>query len=233
MAQIRLRNGISERQLNLKSLQFPSGVVPVATYGFVVRDFFVVGRIAGNLNRVQWPDINSLTAWASGQASSQRHSGRGNFIGGVGGEYGRLFYDTAIYAMTYVGPPDIFQFDAISLERGCDAPHSIASYQGSIFFHAPDGFWLMGPDGGLTPIGDQKIDKWFSDRVDRSYLYNIVSAVDPVAKIYYVAYPTLADGSGRCVEMLLYNWTIGRWSLVQIEIDHLFRGQNQSRLYPG
>ena len=199
-----------------------SGSVPNARFATTVRDFFVVGRVAGNLNRVQWPDINSTEAWGAGQASSQDLPNGGRVMGIVGGEYGRIWSETAITAMTYVGPPDIFQFDPLSLERGCDAEGSIAAYQGSVFFHAQDGFWLMNADGGLTPIGDQKIDRWFDQRVDKSYIYNIVSAIDPVAKIYYVAYPTLLDGTGRCTEMLAYAWAIGRWSVIDVDIDYIF-----------
>ncbi len=219
-------NDIARWDIGSSSLFTPlvatSGTVPIPAFAWIVKDFITVGRIAGNLNRIQWPDINSVTEWGAGQASSQDFPIGGRVMGGVGGEYGTVFLESAIYAQTYIGPPDIFQFDVLSLERGCDSSGSIASYQGSIFFHAPDGFWLMSPGGGLTPIGDQKIDQWFSDRVDKSYLYRIVSKVDPLAKIYYIAYPTLEDGSGRCQEILAYNWTAQRWALINQPIDFIF-----------
>lgn len=199
-----------------------SGSDPVARFAMTVQDFWVVGRVAGALNRIQWPDINSTEAWGSGQASSQDLPSGGRVMGLVGGEFGRIWSETAITAMTYVGPPDIFQFDPLSLERGCIAEGSIAAYQGSVFFLAQDGFWLMGGDGALTPIGDQKIDRWFLRRVDGTKYYNIVSAIDPVAKVYYCAYPTLADGTGRCTEMLAYAWTLGRWSVIDVDIDLIF-----------
>ena len=223
-----------------EDLTADSGSVPVHRFNTVIKDFYIAGRIAGALNRVQWPDINSVTEWGAGQASSQDIPIGGRVMGVVGGEYGTVFLETAIYAQTYIGTPDIFQFDNLSLERGCDAEGSISAYQGSIFFHATDGFWLLSPGGGLTPIGDQKVDRWFADRVDSSYMYRIVSKIDPVSKIYYVAYPTLEDGSGRCMEILAYNWTVQRWSMINQPVDFIFGARtdlgynldNLDSLYP-
>jgi hypothetical protein len=199
-----------------------SGSVPVATYGAVIKDFFVVANVASAQNRVQWPDINTTDEWAAGQASSQDLPTGGPITGLVGGEYGTIFSGTAIRAMTYIGTPDIFQFDVISVERGCDTPGSIAAYQGSIFFHAPDGFWLLQGGSSPVPIGTKKVDNWFNARIDRSNLDRVKSIVDPVSKRYYIAYPTLEDGSGRNVELLVYDFSVQRWALVVVSIDILF-----------
>lgn len=198
-----------------------SGSVPVARYPGVVKDFLVVANVSGATNRVQWPDINTTDQWGAGQASSQDLPTGGEITGFIGGEFGTIFSQREIRTMTYIGTPDIFQFDVISNDRGCDIPGSIAAYQGAIFFHAPDGFWLL-RGGAPEPIGAQKVDRWFNDRVDRQYLSRVVSLVDPVSKRYYIGYPTLADGTGRCVETLVYDFSIQRWAPIQISIDAIF-----------
>ena len=199
-----------------------SGTAPVCKYMTVIKDFAVAANISGAKNRVQWPDINSTQAWNAGQADTQDLPTGGPITGIVGGEYGTVFCETAIWAQTYVGTPDVFQFDLISLERGCDIPGSIASYQGSIFFHAPDGFWLLQGGGSPVPIGSKKIDRWFNERVDRGNLEVVRSIVDPISKKYYIAYPTLADGSGRNTAVLVYDFSVERWAPVSISIDMIF-----------
>ena len=77
-----------------------SGTAPVCKYGAVIRDFFVTANISGAKNRVQWPDINSTQAWNAGQASSQDLPVGGPITGIVGGEYGTIFCETAIWTQT-------------------------------------------------------------------------------------------------------------------------------------
>jgi hypothetical protein len=40
----------------------------------------------------------------------------------VGGEYGLVFQERAVWKMTYIGSPVIFQFDLIERSRGAFAP---------------------------------------------------------------------------------------------------------------
>lgn len=198
-----------------------SGSVPVCKYLGVVKDFIIAANISGAENRVQWPDINTTNQWSAGQASSQDLPTGGPITGFVGGEYGTIFSRREIRTMTYIGTPDIFQFDVISTNRGCDIPGSIAAYQGSIFFHAPDGFWLL-TGGAPVPIGNQKVDRWFNARVDRDNLSRVRSIVDPVTKRYYIAFPTLADGTGRNTMVLVYDFGLQRWAPIQISVDEFF-----------
>lgn len=198
-----------------------AGSVPVSRYACVIKDFFVVANITGAQNRVQWPDINTTNAWSGGLASSQDLPSGGQIVGIVGGEFGTIFSRNEIRTMTFIGAPDVFQFDVISNNRGCDIPGSIASYQGSIFFHAPDGFWLL-TGGAPTPIGAGKVDRWFNSRLDKSKLHLVRSIVDPVAKRYYIAYPTTQSGSGRNSEVLVYDFSFQRWAPIAIEVDELF-----------
>lgn len=198
-----------------------SGSVPVPKYAGVVKDILVFANVVGATNRVQWPDINTTNEWAAGLASSQDLPTGGEITGFVGGEFGTIFSQREIRTMTFIGTPDIFQFDVISNNRGCDIPGSISAYQGSIFFHATDGFWLL-TGGAPVPIGNQKLDRWFNARVDRSNLAQVRSIVDPVTKRYYIAYPTLEDGTGRNVEVLAYDFGLERWAPIQISVDEFF-----------
>lgn len=199
-----------------------TGSPPVGRFVTVVKDFLVMGRIAAALNRIQWPDINSVTAWASGQADLQDFATGGRVMGVVGGEFGVVLLETAIYRMVYVGTPDIFQFGEISLEKGCAAEGSIAAYDDKIFFWNFDGFWMMIGGNAPIPIGDQKVDAQFLMDVNLAFLYRVTATVDPVRKLYFVCYPSKASTLGTPDKCMVFNWSIGRWASATFAIDFIF-----------
>lgn len=201
-----------------------AGSPPVARGAAVVRDFVVLWRLASGQNKIHWSAINDSTGWTIGtnQSDTNEFPTGGRVMGMGGGEYGVVFLESAIYRMVYVAQPLIFQFDAISLEVGCAAEGSIAQNEQDIYFLSQDGFRLLQGGQVIQPIGDQKIDRWFWSTVNQSYLYRIVSTVDPVTGYYYCAFPSGNSVDGTPDMMLIFNPTIGRWSLVTQSLNFLF-----------
>jgi hypothetical protein len=108
--------------------------------------------------------------------------------------------------MSYVGSPLYFQFDTISREIGCYEPGSICQYGNMTFFLSDDGFYMC--DGQrVTPIGAEKVDRWFWDDLEPAY-NNFSSAVDPIKKVVIWCYQNTTGGNS----LLIYNWQLGRWS---------------------
>jgi hypothetical protein len=200
-----------------------------ARFAAVVRDFVMLGQLDRDQSAVQWSGLNDITAWQPGidQSDIQSFPDGGRVTGLVGGQYAIIFQETAIRRGTYVGPDLIFQFDAISTERGCAAPGSIASYQQLIFFLAADGFFLLAGGEVERPIGDQKVDAWFWANVNEAYLHRISAAIDSARKLYVVAFPSTNSSTGAPDTLLIYNWTIDRWSRAEIGVDILCRMMNK------
>jgi hypothetical protein len=200
-----------------------------ARFAATVRDFVMLGQLETDQSAVQWSGINDVASWQSGidQSDSQSFPDGGRVSGLVGGQYAIIFQETAIRRGTYVGPDLIFQFDAISTERGCAASGSIASYQQLVFFLAADGFFLLSGGESERPIGDQKVDSWFWKNVNESYLHRISAAIDPSRKLYVVAFPSTNSSGGDPDTLLIYNWTIDRWSRAEVGADMLCRMMNK------
>mgnify|MGYP000526633084 CR=1 FL=1 len=109
--------------------------------------------------------------------------------------------------MSYIGSPLFFQFDAISRNLGCIDGGSVAQYAGITYFLSDDGFYAC--DGkSITPIGAEKVDKYFYANLNISTISTMSSTIDPVRKIVIWNYPTTSGGR----ELLVYNWQIQRWS---------------------
>jgi hypothetical protein len=198
------------------SFEDASADSPVAKYITTVRDFVVVANVGGVANKVQWSDINDFTDWTSGSASQSDYQllPDGNTIQGItGGEFGVIFLEKAIVRMSYIGSPLFFQFDTIARNLGCIASGSIAQFGATSFWLADDGFYST--DGNVvTPIGVEKVDRYFFDNLDYNSLSTISSSIDPVNKLVVWNYPKATGGR----ELIMYNWQIQRWSRAETDV---------------
>tara|TARA_Y100001973_G_scaffold104352_1_gene174077 strand:+ start:5003 stop:6427 length:1425 start_codon:yes stop_codon:yes gene_type:complete len=183
---------------------------PVAKFITAVRDFVVSGNISSYPNRVAWSDINDPDDWTSGSGSQsdvQDIPDGGDVQGITGGEFGIVFLEKSIVRMQYIGSPLFFQFDTISRNIGCYAPNSIVQYGNNSFFLSDDGFYVTNGQA-VTPIGAEKVDRFFFDNANLSDLDGMSSAVDPVNKLVIWSY---TNNSGT-KSLLIYNWQLQRWS---------------------
>ncbi|OQW38092.1 MAG: hypothetical protein A4E20_04780 [Nitrospira sp. SG-bin2] len=202
-----------------------SGSPPVARFAITVKDFLVLGRITSAQNKVRWSAINDITSWTIGtnQADDQDLPAGGKVMGGIGGEFGTWFCENSIYRQQYVGGSLIFTFDRISEDRGCCAENSLAAFEQTSFGLDWDGFFALQGGREFTPIGDQKVDRWFWNRVNQSYLNRVHGSVDPINRLYVVAFPSTASTTGTPDTIMWYNWSIGRWSYSEQAVDVLFQ----------
>lgn len=205
-----------------------AGTPPTSRFVAVVRDFLFTGRKPGAVNTVHWSGINNITTWTPNpnvtQADEQELPEGGKIMGIVGGEYATVFCETAIHRFTYQGTPLVFSRDRVSTERGCAAEGSIAAYQSMIFFLSYDGFYMMA-GGGETAIGSQKVDDYFWSTFNKISFERIISTVDPVRKLYVIAFPSVNSFTGTPDKCLIYNWSIGRWAQADIAVDFLSRAR--------
>ena len=192
---------------------------PIAKYVTVVRDFVVCANILDTPNKLQWSDIANESNWTSGNASQadfQLIADGGNITGLTGGEIGIVFLEKAIYRMQYIGSPYFFQFDAISRNLGCIEGNSIAQYGGISYFLSDDGFYSC--DGKtITPIGVEKIDRYFYSTFNIAKSDTMSATIDPIRKLVIWNYPTTAGGNA----LIIYNWQLNKWSRGETDTNYV------------
>jgi hypothetical protein len=201
------------------SFEDVSADAPVAKFITAVRDFVVVADVGGVRNKVQWSDINDETNWTSGSTSQSDYQiipDGGNIKGISGGEFGIIFLEKSIVRMSYIGSPLFFQFDTIARNIGCMTSGSVAQYGALSFFLAEDGFYST--DGNvITPIGTQKVDKYFFEHLQYSNLDSMSAAIDPINKLVVWNYPKATGGR----ELLIYSWQLQRWTRAETDVDYV------------
>jgi hypothetical protein len=209
-----------------------SGSPPKARYIATVgraREFLVVANTydASDLSqpqRVRWAGIGTSTSWtiaASTQADKQDLQGDGGWINGlVGGEYGLVVMERAVWRMDYVGSPTVFEFREIEKRRGTQFPGSVVAFGDRAFWIGDDGFYTCN-GAQVLPIGAEKVDRFLLSNLDLSNASRISSAVDPVNKLVIWAIPTSAAATGTCDKLMIYNWALDRWSHADVTVEFI------------
>lgn len=192
---------------------------PNARFVTVVRDFVVTGYQPSYKNRVQWSGINNPNTWASSavtQSDFQDVPDGGDVRGVTGGEFGLVLLEKAIYRMSYVGAPLVFQFDNISPTLGVYEQNSVVQWQGITYFLSDDGFYAC--DGQrVIPIGAEKVNRTFFNDVREESLSEMSAAVDPQRNLVVWGAPVL----GNIYRLYIYHITTQRWSYADTTISSL------------
>jgi hypothetical protein len=202
------------------------GSPPVASHIAIVRNFVVLGNLASNPQTVQWSGIEAYDTWTGNQtnlADSQELVGEhGSVQRVVGGEYGLIFMERAIYRMTFAGLPYIFQFDKLGDPVGALAPQSVVSVGQQVWFLADSGFYVHNGVQAV-PIGRGKVDRFFLSDLDESNVHRVFGAADPQNQIVMWIYPSTQSTGGNADSAIIYNWALNKWSRAEINTTILAR----------
>lgn len=204
---------------------------PIHRFGMVVGPHYIAMRISGALNKLSWSGFTGLTSWTPGTdlSDEQELFVGGKIMGGVGGEYGIVFMERAIYRMLYLAADPVFDLSGrISEELGCAVEGSLAAYEQNIIFLSWDGFYLLKAGQQLVPIGKMRLDKWFWDNVNQGYLFRITSAFDPVRALYVISFPSVLSTDGTPDTTLFYSLTADRWSKGNFGLEFVFSLRTQT-----
>lgn len=202
------------------------GSPPIARYIAVVGGFAVLGYVSNSPTRVAWSDQGNPENWTAGGASEAGVADMatgGDITGIVGGEYGLIFQENRIVRMSYTASDTIWQFDELATDIGCILPGSIATWGKLTFFLSNRGYMVC--DGSsVTPIGDEKVDRWLLGRADVSYYDRATAVIDPANSLYLMAVPSAAPAN----TLLIYSYTLSRWTTASLPVEYMAQGYAQS-----
>jgi hypothetical protein len=100
---------------------------------------------------------------------------------------------------------------------------SIAQYQGITFFLSDDGFYMC--DGqNVTPIGAEKVDRFFIEDASDSDYGTMSAAVDPIRKLVIWNYKSV-NGTRN---LLIYNFKTQKWTYADANTDYLAEASTSS-----
>ena len=198
-----------------------TSAAPIAKHLTVIRDFVVGAYIeAGTYpNRVQWSDVNDPRYWNSDGASLadfQDIEDGGDVTAITGGEFGIVLLENAIVRMSFVGSPNIFQFDTIARGVGCIEAGSVTQYAGTTYFLGADGFYAC--DGQqIIRIGAEKVNRYFFSNANIGDIDSISASIDPERNVVIWDYSNTSGGRS----FIIYNYQTQKWSEAETDVDYL------------
>lgn len=205
----------------------PISGAPAAKHLAVVRDFVVTGNVkySGNThtNRIYFGGINSVTDWTIGtnQTDIQDIPDAGEITGLVGGNIGVVLLERGVARIEYVGSPTIFTVEKVESAHGCEMPNSVAALGSyAVFYYSPDGFKLFNGSQSL-PIGAEKVDQFFADDLNPAFHHRMSATIDPQNQTCMWSYVSNSSTDGEPDKILVYNYAIQRWSLIEIAHESL------------
>ncbi|MDK4703898.1 hypothetical protein PH562_16730 [Rhizobium sp. CNPSo 4062] len=186
-------------------------------------DFVALMQLTGNPNRVQWSGLNNCEFWTPGSNNSdyQDFPDGGKVQSSSEATNPIIFLESAIQRATFVpGSAEIFTFLKIHDKRGAKSPFSVATRASYAFYADEGGFFQIDVDGGITPIGFEKVDRTVFRRLNVLSISKILGAVDPFYSRVYWALDF--DGNGIFETIYVYDWQIGKWTTIDANVIGIF-----------
>lgn len=187
----------------------------------------VLLSISDRPNAVQGSDINDPTTWtpsSTNNAFYQEFPTGGRIVGATNSTTPLIIQERAIRRGSIVGLPNKIVFDVVAEDIRCRFPESVTPREERIFWLADDGFYGMSAlDPGPVPIGYQQVDRFVLGRADVSEGDRVVGYADPAARRVYWAFST--GGSATLTSMVMYDWSLQRWSKCTVNVKDLFAFQ--------
>ena len=197
-----------------------AGSPPQAAFISTINRFLVASGIPANPRRVQWSGLNAITTWMSGTNYSdyQDLPDGGNTQNVVGGELGIVLQDSAIRRMVFSPGSDIiFQIDRIAKDVGVLAPWSVVDVNGIVFCLTAKGFMKITADGGMVPIGKERVNETFLADYDATNPQLVIGVANPASNVVMWTYKESGFSSTRFNRALAYDHVLDRWSPLAFE----------------
>lgn len=197
-----------------------AGSPPRAGVVKVWGDFVALMQLTSNLDRVQWSGLNDCEFWTPGSNNSdfQTFPDGGVVQGSTEATNPVIVQERAIRRGTFVpGSVEIFTFQKIHDLRGAKSALSVTARGEYAFYADEGGFFQLGPDGSVTPIGFEKVDKTIFGRMAVSDIASIYGAVDPFFSRAYFA--VSLSGSAYYDTVFTYDFNLLQWAPIQAQIS--------------
>ena len=160
-------------------------------------------------NLVQWSDVGNFFEWNATAATQA-----GNFTIPIGSEItagiavsnqNLIWTDLDLWAMNYIGPPDVFGFNKIGSGMGAASSHSIQQFRGSVYWMGKTNFYGY-TSNGAAALPCSVWDQVFQN-LNTSFLQNIRAMPNTPYNEVGWFYPSAASSNGECDSYVKMNVT--------------------------
>lgn len=158
---------------------------------------------------VSWSAVGDYTDFAvraTNQAGGFRIPIGSKLVAGMAvSNQNLLWTDLDLWAMSYVGPPNVFGFNKIGAGAGAVSSHAVQQLRGGVYWMGRTNFYRYG-GSGVEVVPCSVWDAVFQN-LNQSYLSNIRAMPNtPFNEVGWL-YPSAASTSGECDSYVKFNIT--------------------------
>lgn len=161
---------------------------------------------------IRWCDVDNYNSWialVTNQAGSYRIPKGSRIVQCIQGpQQGLIWTDIGLWAMQYVGPPYVYQFNELGNGCGLIGSKAAGSMGGIVYWMGPSQFYRLS-GGGVEPIRCPVWDVVFQE-LDTNNLDKIRFAANSRFGEIMWFFPTTSNG-GENYGYLKYNTLIDQW----------------------
>ena len=148
---------------------------------------------------------------ATNSAGSVRLSSGSLIIGGLKSQQETLIWtDTALYSMTFIGPPLTFAINLINEGAGLIGPKAAVASSAGVFFASKSGFYLY--SGTVTKLPCSVQEYVFED-IDLSQAFKCHMGLNSEFGEMWFFYPSLTDATEEISRYVIFNYEENTWSI--------------------
>ena len=224
-------NGVTTRGINITAL---SGANLSPTKGLQVivsdtdRHVFILGADplnAGGTARtgtidpmlIAFSDQESATEWepkTPNTAGSVRLSAGSEIIGGIRARQETLVWtDSALYNITFVGPPLTFAVNLINQGVGLISPNGCINSPSGVYWMSDDGFYFY--NGSVKRLSCSVLS-YVLDNLNINQKFKVFGLLNKEFNEVWWFYPSTQDNTGEISRYVIYNYLEDSWSIGQL-----------------
>ena len=224
-------NGVTTRGINITAL---SGANLSPTKGLQVivsdtdRHLFILGADplnAGGTARtgtidpmlIAFSDQESATEWepkTTNTAGSVRLSAGSEIIGGIRARQETLVWtDSALYNITFVGPPLTFAVNLINQGVGLISPNGCINSPSGVYWMSDDGFYFY--NGSVKRLSCSVLS-YVLDNLNINQKFKVFGLLNKEFNEVWWFYPSTQDNTGEISRYVIYNYLEDSWSIGQL-----------------
>lgn len=157
---------------------------------------------------VQWSDIANFLQWDPTAEGSQA----GNFpiplgssinAGAAVANQNLIWTDLDLWAMPYIGPPNVFGFNQVGAGMGAVSGHAVLKLRGGVYWMSQSNFCSYGANGAQVvpcPVWDVVFQN-----LNTNFLQNVRSMPNTPFNEAGFLFPSAASTSGECDSYVKFN----------------------------
>lgn len=161
---------------------------------------------------IRWCDVSNFTIWLSqptNQAGKFRITKGSRIVGGMQvAQQGLIFTDVGLWAMQYIGPPDVYSFNEIGVGCGLIAKKAVATLNNTVYWMGQSQFFTLS-DAGVNSIPCTVWDVVFQN-LDTDNVHKIRAAANSRFNEITWYYPS-ANGGGEVDSYVKLNTALSIW----------------------